>query len=37
MTRFACGVGLVVALTLSGAAPAQDKDSPIDPTKLIGR
>ncbi len=37
MTRFVCGTGLAVAAALGGLAFAQDKDSPIDPAKLIGR
>ncbi len=36
MTRIVCGVGLAV-LVLSGAAPGQDKDSPVDKAKLVGR
>ncbi|MFO0795942.1 MAG: hypothetical protein U0804_00615 [Gemmataceae bacterium] len=37
MTRFACGMGLAVLLTLTGAAAGQEKDAPFDPAKLIGR
>lgn len=36
MTRFACGVG-VLLLALGGATPGQEKDSPFDPVKLVGR
>jgi uncharacterized protein (TIGR03066 family) len=37
MTRVACGIGLAVLLALGGAAAGQEKDSPFDPAKLIGR
>ena len=37
MTRFACGVGLAVLLALAGAAARQEKDTPVDKAKLVGR
>ena len=37
MTRFACGVGLAALLALAGAAAGQEKDSPVDKAKLVGR
>lgn len=37
MTRFACGVGLSAMLALAGVAAGQEKDSPVDKAKLIGR
>lgn len=37
MTRLLCGLGLAALVAAGAAAPAQDKDGPIDPTKLIGR
>ena len=37
MTRIACGLGLAALLALGGAAAGQEKDSPVDKAKLIGR
>jgi uncharacterized protein (TIGR03066 family) len=37
MTRFACGVGLAALLMAAGAAAGQEKDTPVDKAKLVGR